>query len=54
MKIVSFNVNSLRRRLHQLQSVIDKHAPEFIGLQETKVQDQEFPLDAIGEMGYRA
>ena len=34
MKIVSFNVNSLRQRLHQLQSVIDKHAPEFIGLQE--------------------
>lgn len=54
MKIVSFNVNSLRQRLHQLQSVIDKHAPEFIGLQETKVQDDEFPLDAIREMGYEA
>ncbi len=54
MKIVSFNVNSLRQRLHQLQSVIDKHAPEFIGLQETKVQDVDFPLDAIGEMGYQA
>jgi len=54
MKIVSFNVNSLRQRLHQLQSVIDKHAPEFIGLQETKVQDHEFPLDAIAEMGYQA
>ena len=54
MKLVSFNVNSLRQRLHQLQSVIDKHAPEFIGLQETKVQDHEFPLDAIHEMGYQA
>ncbi|MCP4983950.1 MAG: exodeoxyribonuclease III [Gammaproteobacteria bacterium] len=53
MKIVSFNVNSLRQRLHQLQSVIDKHAPEFIGLQETKVQDHEFPLQAIDEMGYQ-
>ncbi len=53
MKIVSFNVNSLRQRLHQLQSVIDKHVPEFIGLQETKVQDHEFPLDAIAEMGYQ-
>ncbi len=52
MKIVSFNVNSLRQRLHQLQSVIDKHAPEFIGLQETKVRDEEFPLDAVNEMGY--
>jgi len=54
MKIVSFNVNSLRQRLHQLQRVIDKHAPEFIGLQETKVQDHEFPLQAINEMGYQA
>ncbi len=53
MKLVSFNVNSLRQRLHQLQSVIDKHSPEFIGLQETKVQDHEFPLEAINEMGYQ-
>ena len=52
MKIVSFNVNSLRQRLHQVQSVIDKHAPEFIGLQETKVQDHEFPRAAINELGY--
>lgn len=53
MKIVSFNVNSLRQRLHQLQSVVDKHAPEFIGLQETKVQDHEFPLEAVNKMGYQ-
>lgn len=53
MKIVSFNVNSLRQRLHQLQSIIDKHAPHFIGLQETKVQDHEFPLEAIEAMGYQ-
>jgi exodeoxyribonuclease-3 len=53
MKIVSFNVNSVRQRMHQLQGVIDKHSPEFIGLQETKVQDHEFPLDAIAEMGYQ-
>lgn len=54
VKIVSFNVNSLRQRLHQLARVIDKHAPEFIGLQETKVQDHEFPLAEIESLGYRA
>jgi exodeoxyribonuclease-3 len=53
MKIISFNVNSVRQRLHQLQSVTDRHAPEFIGLQETKVQDHEFPVDALNEMGYQ-
>lgn len=52
MKIVSFNVNSLRQRLHQLQRVVDKHAPDFIGLQETKVQDSEFPLQPIEDLGY--
>ena len=54
MKIISFNVNSIRARLHQLEAVITKHAPEFIALQETKVQDHDFPIDAIEEMGYTA
>lgn len=52
MKCVSFNVNSVRLRLHQLQAVIDRFDPDFIGLQETKVTDSEFPVDAIREMGY--
>ena len=52
MKIVSFNVNSVRMRLHQLARVIDKHQPEFIGLQETKVQDHEFPVADIQALGY--
>jgi exodeoxyribonuclease III len=54
MKVVSFNVNSIRSRLHQLDALIDKHAPEIIALQETKVQDQDFPQAAIEAMGYRA
>lgn len=54
MKIVSFNVNGIRARLHQLQAVIEKHQPEIIGLQETKVQDDEFPVEAIRELGYHA
>ncbi|MBL7004408.1 MAG: exodeoxyribonuclease III [Gammaproteobacteria bacterium] len=52
MKIVSFNVNSVRLRLHQLKVIIDRHDPEFIGLQETKVQDHEFPVEAINDLGY--
>jgi len=54
MRIVSFNVNSVRLRLPQLEAVIEKHAPEFIGLQETKVQDHDFPLQALEDMGYQA
>lgn len=52
MKIVSFNVNSVRVRLHQIKAVIDTHSPDIIGLQETKVTDDEFPIDTINDMGY--
>ncbi len=54
MKFVSFNVNSIRLRLHQLEAIIAKHDPEIIGLQETKCQDHDFPLEAIEAMGYHA
>ncbi len=43
MKVISFNINGIRARLHQLQAVIDKHQPDIIGLQETKVHDDQFP-----------
>lgn len=52
MNIVSFNINSLRARLPQLQAIIEKYQPEFIGLQETKVQDLDFPLSDIEALGY--
>lgn len=52
MKVISFNVNSIRTRLHQLEAVILKHNPDFIGLQETKVNDPDFPLAAIQALGY--
>jgi exodeoxyribonuclease-3 len=54
MKIISFNVNSVRTRLHQLEAVIDKHQPEIIALQETKVQDVDFPEADIEKLGYHA
>ncbi len=52
MKLVTFNVNGIRARLHQLQRLIDEHKPDVIGLQEIKVFDPEFPVDAITDMGY--
>ena len=52
MKFVSFNVNGIRARFHQLETLIQVHDPDVIGIQETKVQDSEFPLDVVGELGY--
>ncbi|WP_166268227.1 exodeoxyribonuclease III [Marinobacter caseinilyticus] len=53
MMFVSFNVNSIRTRLHQLEAVVKTYRPDFIGLQETKVPDADFPVEAIEQMGYR-
>ncbi|PCI61431.1 MAG: exodeoxyribonuclease III [Gammaproteobacteria bacterium] len=52
MKIISFNINGLRARLHQLQAIIDKHQPDIIGLQEIKVHNDAFPIEAVAAMGY--
>ncbi|MDP5255086.1 MULTISPECIES: exodeoxyribonuclease III [unclassified Vibrio] len=52
MKVISFNINGLRARLHQLQALIDKHDPDVIGLQEIKVHDEAFPIEAVEAMGY--
>ncbi|MDB0070404.1 exodeoxyribonuclease III [Gammaproteobacteria bacterium] len=52
MKIVSFNMNSIRARPHQLIHLRDTLDPDIIGIQETKVNDPEFPVDEIKEIGY--
>jgi exodeoxyribonuclease-3 len=54
MKVVSFNVNSVRKRLHQIAALTESHAPDVIGLQETKVVDADFPSEALAELGYHS
>ena len=41
MKIVSFNINSIRARPHQVEAIVKKHNPDAIGFQETKVHDDD-------------
>lgn len=53
MKIVSFNINGLRARPHQLEALIQRHQPDVIGLQETKVTDELFPREFIESLGYQ-
>jgi len=52
MKIVSFNINSLRARFHQMEALINQHHPDIIALQETKVNDPDFPIKAVEDLGY--
>ena len=52
MKIASFNVNSVRARLPIVIGWLAEQEPDVLCLQETKVQDQDFPVDAFTEAGY--
>ncbi len=52
MKVVSFNINSIRARPHQIEHLRDTIDPDVIGLQETKVNDPDFPLEVINDIGY--
>src|ERR1044072_2620932 len=52
MKIATYNVNSLRKRLPVVMEWLEKQQPDVLCLQETKVQDSEFPLIALMPSGY--
>lgn len=52
MKIVSWNINSVRLRLPLLAQFVKKHNPDVICLQETKTQDKTFPLKEIRALGF--
>ena len=54
MKIISFNINSIRARPHQVEAIVKKHRPEAIGFQETKVHDDDFPHEIPKSLGYKA
>ncbi len=54
MKFVSFNINGLRARPHQLEELVKSHSPDVIGLQEIKVHDEAFPHAIPESIGYHA
>ncbi len=54
MKIVTFNVNNIRKRLANLTDWLRTARPDIVCLQELKATDAEFPADAIRSAGYAA
>lgn len=52
MKIVTWNVNSIRSRLDQVLDWMEENEPDAVCMQETKIADQEFPIDEFGDIGY--
>ena len=54
MKIASFNINNINRRLTNLLNWLREAGPDIVCLQELKAADTEFPAEAIRQAGYHA
>ena len=54
MVIATWNVNSIRARLDRLLAFLARSRPDVVCLQEVKVEDEEFPHDALNAAGYLA
>jgi exodeoxyribonuclease III len=52
MKIATFNANSIRQRMDVILRWLAEHEPDALCIQETKVQDQDFPRQPIEAAGY--
>ena len=53
MQIATWNVNSVRTRLDQVLAWLEQERPDLLCLQETKVDDPLFPLEAFETAGWR-
>ncbi len=54
MKIATWNVNSIRKRLPHVLDWLVRQSPDVLCLQETKVQDSDFPAEALQSAGYHS
>lgn len=54
MKIITWNINSLKARWQRLLGVLDRHQPDVLCLQETKCTDPLFPAAELAERGYHS
>lgn len=54
MKIATWNVNSLNVRLPHVLQWLASEQPDVLCLQELKIEDSKFPVDALADAGYEA
>lgn len=52
LKVATFNANSIRTRMKIIQDWLTQENPDLLCIQETKVQDKDFPESQIKEVGY--
>jgi exodeoxyribonuclease III len=54
VKVATFNINDINKRLKNLSAWLSKAAPDVVCLQELKADQQAFPVDELRALGYEA
>jgi exodeoxyribonuclease-3 len=54
VKIATFNINDINKRLNNLLSWLAKAEPDVVSLQELKAEQGKFPMHALRTLGYEA
>ena len=54
MKIATFNINNVNKRLENLLDWLEEAEPDVVCLQELKAEDRAFPVEALARAGYSA
>jgi exodeoxyribonuclease III len=54
VKVATFNINNINKRLDNLLSWLKKERPDVVSLQEVKAEQRAFPIEAIRSLGYEA
>lgn len=52
MKLITYNCNSINKRLHIIEKLTNERSPDVICLQETKVHDDRFPIEEMQKLGF--
>ena len=52
MKIITWNVNSIRARIDNIKKYLKSSAPDIALLQEIKTEEHNYPFDEINKLGY--
>jgi exodeoxyribonuclease-3 len=53
VKIVTWNVNGIRARVDAVAGWLERHEPDVLCMQETKVVDDDFPFEELSRLGYQ-
>jgi len=54
LKLATFNINNINKRLDNLLAWLAKAEPDVVSLQELKAEQEDFPVKALRSLGYEA